>query len=186
MTRCAEDVRVAHPLFQAEGDGSQPISALQLWFSEIDQERLRPLNLLWHSTLPDIGGGGCRVCYVAECGGLFYAVAMWTNPASPKLPQRTWLQLKRLAIADDAPKNTASRMLGWMTRDIYRRFPEVTTLVSYQDCEKHDGTIYAAAGWIKGSIKKRSPRTTWDNRTRRRRVDGKPRFVRRWTKEVRP
>jgi hypothetical protein len=85
--------------------------------------------------------------YTAECDGVFYATAAWSNPVARLLPQREWLELRRLAIADDAPRNTASRFIGWMVRDIQKRFPEVVQLISYQDCDAHNGTIYKASGW---------------------------------------
>jgi hypothetical protein len=143
----ADSARVTHPLFQAEEGGSTPTSALQLLFGVCSRETFRELNALWHSRLPLIGNSHGRVYYKAECDGVVYAVAMWSNPVARLLPQREWIELRRLAIAPDAPKNTASRMLGWMARDIKQRFPEVVRLVSYQDCEVHNGTIYKAAGW---------------------------------------
>jgi hypothetical protein len=105
---------------------------------------------LWHSRLPIFITGCCLnsiISYGAEGNGLYYAIAIWTNPAAPALPQQAWLELRRMAVSGDAPKNTASRMLGFMARDIKRRFPKVKRLVSYQDCEVHLGTIYKAAGW---------------------------------------
>ena len=57
-----------------------------------------------------------------------------------------------MAIAPDAPKNTASRMLAIMARLIKRKFPNVVMLISYQDTEVHTGTIYKAAGWVQGSF----------------------------------
>lgn len=118
MSYCAGSARVAQPLFQEAGGGSIPTSALDLWFVVVDLSRAKELNRLWHSRFPEVGGGGSRVCYAAEFGGIYYAVAIWTNPSSPKLPQCEWLMLKRWAIADDAPPNTASRMDSWMIRDI--------------------------------------------------------------------
>ena len=106
------------------------------------------LNENWHSRLPKIGASRGRVYYCAEHDGVCYAVAMWSNPVARLLPQREWLELRRLAIAPDAPKNSASRMLGWMARDINKRFPDVVRLISYQDCEVHTGGIYKAAGWV--------------------------------------
>ena len=55
--------------------------------------------------------------------------------------------LRRLAIAPDAPKNTASRMLRVMRLLIVRRKPGLKKLISYQDLGVHTGTIYKAAGW---------------------------------------
>ncbi len=148
MVDCADDVVAAYPLFQAADGGSIPTSALDLYFSTTNREIFRRCNRLWHSRLPLIGSSCGRAYYMAESGGRIWAVAMWSNPVARLLPQSTWLELRRFAIADGAPRNTASRMLGWMTRDLWRRFPEIERLISYQDCVAHRGVIYRATGWI--------------------------------------
>ncbi len=143
----AGSVRVAYPLFQTGGGGSIPTSALQLRFDKCDRDTMQVLNREWHSRLPKFKTATpCTVYYSAEFDGLFYAVAAWSPPVARMLPN-DWMELRRLAIADDAPKNTATRMLGWMVRDIRKRYPNVPRLISYQDCEVHNGTIYKAAGW---------------------------------------
>lgn len=159
VTIRAGGVRVAHPLFQAEGGGSIPTSALDLRFGCIAVKRAIELNREWHSRLPKVVESNIvrtnrHVCYSAESGGLFYGVAIWTSPVARLLNQVTWLELRRMAIADDAPKNTATRMLGWMVRDIRNRFPMIERLVSYQDTAVHTGTIYRAAGWTATVINK--------------------------------
>src|SRR5436190_21614077 len=121
----ADDVRVACPLFQAEYGGASPTSALQLQFARVPEITFKQLNESWHSRLPKIGNSHFRVCYAAECNNRFYAVAAWSNSVARLLPQQTWLELRRFAIAPDAPRFTASRMLGWMRRDIIKRFPDV-------------------------------------------------------------
>ncbi len=146
MTR-AESVRVAYPLFQAEGGGSTPTSALQLQFREIDFRTAKALIRLWHSRLPRLTSPQCRVSYSAEHDGIFFAVAVWRNPIARNLPQYEWIELNRMAVAPDAPRNTPSRMLAWMARDIRKRFPDVTRLVSYQDTSVHTGGIYRGSGW---------------------------------------
>ena len=149
----AGDVRVAYPLFQAEGGGSIPTSALQLRFEVIDRLTMETLNRKWHSRLPRLNTAcPCPVYYGAEFDGLWYAVAAWSPPVARLLPQTTWLELRRLAIADDAPKNAATRMIGWMVRDIRKRFPVIERLVSYQDTAVHNGAIYRAAGWTGTSV----------------------------------
>jgi hypothetical protein len=75
-------------------------------------------------------------------------VAIWSNPQARSLPQREWLELKRLAIAPDAPRNTGSRMLRIMTMLLRRARPYIQRLISYQDTEVHTGSIYRAAGWL--------------------------------------
>jgi hypothetical protein len=64
-------------------------------------------------------------------------------------------------------------MLAVMARLIARRFPEVTTLISYQDVETHDGTIYKAAGWDAVSVHKGG---SWDRPNARNTYNGKPRI----------
>jgi hypothetical protein len=147
MSIGAESIRAMHPLFQAGEGGSIPTSALDLFFCAIDRERFVTLNMQWHSRLPKIAASQGRVFYAAEFEGRIFAVAMWSNPVARLLPQQSWMELRRFAIAPDAPKNTASRMIGWMVRDITKRFAEVIRLISYQDCDAHRGTIYKASGW---------------------------------------
>lgn len=152
---CVDSVVVARPIFfQSVGGGSIPTSTLYLRFSEISIQLARRLNFYWHSRLPktDLGNltrNRISIAFAAEYDCLFYAVAIWTDPvAGNRLADgKRKLELRRMAISQTAPKNTASRMLGWMVRDIKKRFPDLVGLVSYQDTEVHTGTIYKASGW---------------------------------------
>ena len=148
----ADGVRVAWPLFQEAGSGSTPTSALALRFGLLNKTDARKLVKLWHSRLPIILPGNMQgaICYGAEFCGSWYAAAVWTNPVARLLPQQTWMELRRFAIAPDAPRNTASRMLAWMVRDLKKRKPHIERVISYQDKEVHTGAIYKAAGWIRG------------------------------------
>jgi hypothetical protein len=144
-------IRVVHPLFHSGGGGSTPTSPLQLHVEPIPFTYARELNGLWHSRLPTIGTGFVDnqpfICFAAIFGGLAYAAAIWSNPVARNLPQDTCLELRRYAIAPDAPPNTASRMLSVMVRLVRRERPWLTLLISYQDEETHAGTIYKASGW---------------------------------------
>jgi len=84
--------------------------------------------------------------YRAAYGGVTYAVALWNTPSARTLPSGL-LELRRMAVADDAPHCTASRFLAEMAKRIRKEFPDYTKLISYQDVEVHSGTIYRAAGW---------------------------------------
>lgn len=148
----AESVRVAHPLFQEGGGGSSPTSALSLTVESISVERACELNRLWHSRLPvieesNVFRNAMQCCFSATYGDLIYATAIWTSPVARMLNDGKTLELRRYAIADDAPKNTGSRVLAIMAKLIKSRFGSVCRLVSYQDTAAHAGTIYAAAGW---------------------------------------
>ena len=152
---CAESIRVMRPSDQMGEGGSIPTSALQLWVERIDTEIAIACNGLWHSHLPRLGRGAVRIpfpSFGAVFGGRLYAVAIWSNPAARMLPQREWLELRRLALAPDAPKYTASWMLGVMARLIRREMSHVTTLVSYHDTSIHCGTVYSAAGWVRDAV----------------------------------
>jgi hypothetical protein len=150
---CGDSIRVVYPLFQEDGGGSTPTSPLQLHVGTISTKLAIELVGLWHSRLPYIEEGNVvrnvhSICFGAEYGNKWYAAAIWSSPVARMLDNQTHLELRRFAIADDAPKNTASRVLRIMTSKIRKKIPTITTLVSYQDCEVHTGTIYRAAGWV--------------------------------------
>jgi len=145
----ADDVRVAYPLFQEEGGGSIPTSALcasDLLFERCDKQVAVRLVRLWHSRLPIVQRGPWQFAFSAGHNGIIYAVALWHNPATRSLPSH-YLDLRRLAASPDSPKNTCSRFMGWMVRYFKRNYPEREKCISYQDTEAHIGTIYRAAGW---------------------------------------
>lgn len=182
-----EALRVMHPLLQAEEGGASPTSALQLRIDRVEFDKAMELNQRWHSRLPHLGLGAVKnankrfTCYAACFDGLIYAVAIWSAPVSRALPLN-WLELRRLAIAPDAPRNTASRKLAIMTRLIRKEKPSIDRLISYQDCDVHTGTIYRAAGWERVSVSKGGE---WDTPTRRRpKVQSSARKVR-WERKLR-
>lgn len=169
---CADDVRDSIPLFRSGCGGSIPTSAHQLIVSKCKVQRACELNEIWHSRFPKIHWSNVvrnrdYVCFVAEYDNIAYASAIWSSPvAANRLKEgKTALELRRMAIADDAPKNTASRMIGVMRKIIKKDFPHITLLLSYQDTDVHQGTIYKASGWYLAS---RNKGTSWTNNTRKR------------------
>ena len=150
--RRAVDVVAAYPLFQEEGGGSIPTTALQFRIEEIGARLACDLNRQWHSMLPrtDLGNilcGTTTVCYGAYFQGNWFGVGIWSQPIIVSLCDGETIELRRLAICDAAPKNTASRMLAIMRRMVKRKFPEIKRAVSYLAVDVHKGTIYKAAGW---------------------------------------
>jgi hypothetical protein len=141
-------IREVHPLFQEEGGGSIPTSPLQLTVGWVAMDTAMKLNALWHSRVPAFTSppGRCRAM-AAEHGGRYYASAIWSPPVARMLNYTGRYELRRLAIAEDAPPNTASRMLRIMRMLIARDMPAIQMLMSYQDTGVHAGTIYRAAGW---------------------------------------
>lgn len=163
-----DSVRVAHPLFHVGGGGSIPTSPLQLNLGWTTVRVAMELNTLWHSRLPDYSNPpeqSKAIC--AEHAGIFYAAAIWSWPSSRMLDYPRHYELKRLAIAPDAPRNTASRMLRVMRLMIRKAMPDVQILVSYQDTEVHTGAIYRAAGW---KAVRKSSAEEWTRPSRSRRI----------------
>ena len=153
MNFSVDNVRDSIPLFRNGGGGLTPTSAHQLIFHTTNVHRACELNKLWHSRLPKLHWSNVvrnkdYICFVAEFDAIAYAVAVWSSPVVRTLGNLgTGLELRRFAIANDAPKNTASRMLGWMRKQIAKKIPHIRTLLSYQDEDVHVGTIYKASGW---------------------------------------
>jgi hypothetical protein len=172
-----DSTRVVHPLFQVGDGGSIPTSPLQLFIGQISIDLAIELNRIWHSRLPQVDKSNVSrtrflMCFGAEFGNIWYASAIWTNPIARLLNDRPWLELRRFAIAPDAPKNTASRMLKVMTRVIRNTCPNVTHLISYQDEAVHTGTIYKAAGWTVAN--RMTGESRWDRPSRKRKETQAP------------
>lgn len=151
-----DQARILSPLFYAGTETPVP-SAKHLSLVGISVLTAVRLNRIWHSRLPIYETGFCltaRICFGLEYQGVLYAVAIWSNPVAPNLPKDAYLELRRYAIAPDAPRYTASRGLSLMQKHIAQTMPDVTTLVSYQDMEVHKGTIYKASNWIATGIHK--------------------------------
>ncbi len=125
---------------------AEPSKATDLVCERCPIDTARILNALWHSRLPDTQRGPWQFAFCAHMDGYIYAVALWHNPSARMLPSH-WLELRRMAVAPDAPHCTASWFLGRMRRWFQQHEPERERLISYQDADVHTGTIYRAAGW---------------------------------------
>ena len=169
-----DGARVAHPLFQEEDGGSCPTSPLQFIIGRIEMDLAIELNKRWHSRLPIVSKANIvrtrdNVCFGAYFENRLYASAIWTSPIARAFNGLDFLELRRLAISADAPKNTASRMISIMVQIIKKELPHIQKLISYQDTEVHTGTIYKASGWKIGrtSTVKECRWLSDDNRTKK-------------------
>lgn len=182
------DIRIVHPLFYGDiAEALPPVSPKDLEISPCHVKLACNLNAHWHSRLPVIKESNIlrnrrQICYAADYDGLFYAVAIWSDPvAANRLKDGDrMLELRRMAIAEDAPFNTASRMISVMVKDIKKRFPDLIKLVSYQDTEVHNGTIYKASGWINESV---STLTDWSGTRKRDKAQSDAPKVR-WARQL--
>ena len=155
--KSCDSLMVERTLFQVGDGGSIPTSPLQLKVERINVHLACKMNEEWHSRLPRIHWSNVArnthyVCYGASYDYRWYAVGIWSSPVARLLDNKSILELRRLAICRDAPKNTASRMICVMVKLIRKRLPQITKLISYQDTAVHNGTIYKASGWRVGGI----------------------------------
>lgn len=142
---------------------------------------------LWHSVLPYIHPANIQrnrhyACYAMVFSGFAFAVAVYSSPVNRHLDDGATMELRRLAISKPCPRNTATWFMAACERLLRNRFPEVNLLVSYQDTEKHLGTIYRAGGWVKAAGVRYTP---W----KRSRADRAPSQTKaskvRWEKVIR-
>jgi len=140
-----ESSRILYPALISE---EELISPKQMFVERIDQKRGVALNKLWHRTQPIITNYWYCRCYGAIFNGIIYAVMLWSIPVARRLNNKGYYELRRFAIAPEAPRNTASWMMAQMIPIILKEKPNVTTLISYQDTSLHHGTIYKASGWV--------------------------------------
>ncbi len=167
--------RRALPLLAPE-EWPAPPKATDLSLDACGPELARALILEWHSRLPLTQPGPWKLSFVATYRGTCFAAALWNNPSARTLPN-DWLELRRMAVAPDAPHCTASWFLAQMATRIRRTDPSVSRLISYQDEAVHKGTIYKAAGWIpayrsKARVRDRSGKRVGTNRMYRCDLNG--------------
>lgn len=130
------------------------------------------LNELWHSRLPIIHWSNVvrnthYVCYAIYYGDLICGVGIWSSPVAQNRFKngKEMLELRRLAIANNAPKNTATQSISFMQKDIKKNMPDIKLLISYQDTDVHTGTIYKASNWTMGA---ETPFIDWSTSKRKR------------------
>jgi hypothetical protein len=90
-----------------------------------------------------------RYVYAGLLDCVVVAAMVWRWPTARYLPNDgTWLELSRWCLTPEAGLNAGSRMHGRVVRDLRRRAPHVTTLVSYSDpSQGHTGALYKACNW---------------------------------------
>ena len=170
MKTCGDSLYTEHDLFHDQGVGEIPTSPLQLKIIEIPAIEACEFNKKWHSRFPIINWSNVvrnpmYVCYSATNGVECFAVSIYSTPIAGNRLKNGFklLELRRMAIKHTAPKNTASWMLGVTRKLIKRKFPECIGLISYQDVDKHRGTIYKASGWL---VADECKFMSWQNRDR--------------------
>lgn len=167
-------------LWQFESDPPAPTSPKQLQIEVVFGEWLDR----WISERHYLGycGPGSRLRLAVYFDGVIVGGMLWGRPVARALDQVRTMELTRMYLTDECPKNSESRCIAVATRIIRQRFPEVTTLIAYSDPKAgHDGTIYKAAGWeFAGMTEGRPWAQRPDGRKRKNRAVGsKMRWIKR-------
>jgi len=90
--------------------------------------------------------------------------AVWGKPVARMEDQEDTIELLRFWTADCTPKNTESKALGKMMRDMKEK--EYERVIAYASTgQGHKGTIYRATNWKEVNRTKRTQ--TWENRAGR-------------------
>lgn len=146
-----DNVTVALPLFQEASGGASPTSPHQLFFRTVNYQTAMNMVVKHHYLH--------RKAPTSWAFGAYYAdelvgVCTIGKPASHTLINgvcgkeraKDVFELNRLWLDDKCPKNSESRFLGW----VLRQLPFGTILVSYADTAfGHQGIVYQATNWIR-------------------------------------
>lgn len=98
---------------------------------------------------------GARACLGVFCGSRLAGVLVFGRPSARLEDQVGTLELTRMVLLDECPKNSESRALALAARWVKRNLPGVRRLIAYCDPgQGHRGTVYRAAGWRLAGVTK--------------------------------
>jgi len=152
MISSINGIMIQEPLFW-DGNFQIPNSPKECKIDIIKPQFASQLNIIWHSRLPQIHWSNIvrnryYICYGISYMGIWIGCAIWSSPVNQNFDIVKTLELRRMAMSELCPKNTATYMISKMIKDIEKRLPLVQKLISYQDTEVHLGTIYKASNWF--------------------------------------
>ena len=147
-----ESVTATRPLFQMGEGGSIPTSTHQLWLELISNRQANTVYAQYHylADTPFISSISFGVFF----GGELHGALSWGPPAGKvmkglydEVTQRSWWELKRLALSDLCPKNSESRVIALCIKLIRKQYNVAGILTYADDSVGHKGTIYKACGF---------------------------------------
>lgn len=140
---CAGRITDSMPVFQAGGSGASPTPALHFY---CDNKDARQFVCQHHYS------GKCppsKFYFSAKVNNQRVGVCVFNIPQLPKIAKcyGVDLELNRLVLLDDCPKNSESRFIGWALRWL-RKNTQYKKVISYADPRfGHRGTIYRASNF---------------------------------------
>lgn len=134
-------------LIPQEGGGSIPTSPLQLIIKKTNLDTIKSGCKQWHYS------GYCQPQNMLNFAVWFenrvVGVVQYGVPcgANRMTNGKITLELIRLALCPDCPKNSATRVMSVCEKIIKKVYPRYKYLVSYSDDSRHIGTIYKAGNF---------------------------------------
>lgn len=148
-----DSVIEAQQLFQVESGGAIPTSPHQLKLKLTNKLTAQNALSRWHY----LGDKGFLSTYNF---GVFFSgelvgIICYGIPNAPSIKgiydqtsQNDYLELTRLALSPDCPKNSASRVIAISLKLLAKMNPEIKGIITYADTEQgHVGTIYKASNF---------------------------------------
>lgn len=139
-------------LFQEEKGGAIPTSPLQLELREISLGEAQRCYKKWHY----LGNKGLMATWnigVFTDNNLWGAISLGVPNAKEikgiynEKTQNDWWEIKRLALSDDLPKNSESRVIAIAVK-LLKKFRKPKGIITYADSGVgHRGIIYKASGF---------------------------------------
>lgn len=139
--------------FLQDDGGSSPTSPLQLWFKPISTETLNVVAREKHYLHREVNTSWAWGAYHE---GVLLGAISFAKPASPAVCKSVCgieeadrvYELNRLWMADECPRNSESRFIGFALRQLRQVKPPLI-LISYADIGVgHIGIVYKATNWL--------------------------------------
>lgn len=139
------------PSDQLGEGGSQPTLPLHLW-PEPDGFHVGALTEANHLLAEQHYLGPLDWARFVLCqwrDGAVVGAMVFRPPTSRRLPSDgTWFELSRWCLTPRSGPNAGSRMMKIAVSELRKRWPRLTTLVSYSDRSVgHTGVLYRACNW---------------------------------------
>jgi hypothetical protein len=106
-----------------------------------------------HHYSKSVNGVKITICYRVDHFGVLVGAVIYGQMSTTAWKkfghsEAEVLELRRLVLVDEAPKNSESKVVGWTLRHIRKKLPNVNVVVSYADpYHGHTGVVYRASNF---------------------------------------
>lgn len=128
------------------------MKARDLKIRECERREIRDF-IETHHYSKSINGVKSTVCFAVEYEGRLVGAVLYGQLSTTAWKrfgdsEKEVLELRRLVMLDECPRNSESRVVGWTIRWIKKNCPDVRVIVSYADPNHgHTGVIYKASNF---------------------------------------